>query len=253
MIRQVLTQVYTLTKTPESSYGSNHLGAGKKVIIEYSSPNIAKSFHVGHLRSTIIGAFLANLYKACGWEVISMNYLGDWGTQVRMNRFLLHASIADKKNTQFGMIATGYEKYGSQSELEKDAIKHLFDVYVKVSKEAEDDPSVKVEAAKWFKRMEDGDETALKNWRVWREMSAKKYEQEYERLNVKFDVYNGESMVGKESMDKALEKLDEMGLISDTEGAKLVDLEKWKLGKAVVRKKGKGKSLFPSISHSHSF
>ena len=153
------------------------------------------------------------------------------------------------------MIATGYEKYGSQSELEKDAIKHLFDVYVKVSKEAEDDPSVKVEAAKWFKRMEDGDETALKNWRVWREMSAKKYEQEYERLNVKFDVYNGESMVGKESMDKALEKLDEMGLISDTEGAKLVDLEKWKLGKAVVRKKGKEKSLFPSvsISHSHSF
>jgi len=224
MIRQVLTQVYTLTKTPESSYGSNHLGAGKKVIIEYSSPNIAKSFHVGHLRSTIIGAFLANLYKASGWEVISMNYLGDWGTQ-------------------FGMIATGYEKYGSQSELEKDAIKHLFDVYVKVSKEAEDDPSVKVEAAKWFKRMEDGDETALKNWRVWREMSAKKYEQEYERLNVKFDVYNGESMVGKESMDKALEKLDEMGLISDTEGAKLVDLEKWKLGKAVVRKKD-GTSIY---------
>ena len=137
------------------------------------------------------------------------------------------------------MIATGYEKYGSQSELEKDAIKHLFDVYVKVNKEAEADPSVKEEAAKWFKRMEDGDESALNNWRVWREMSVKKYEQEYERLNVKFDVYTGESMVGKESMDLALKKLDEMGLISDTNGAKLVDLEKWKLGKAVVRKKGR--------------
>jgi len=153
-----------------------------------------------------------------------MNYLGDWGTQ-------------------FGMIATGYEKYGSQSELEKDAIKHLFDVYVKVNKDAESDPSVKEEAAKWFKRMEDGDESALKNWRVWREMSVKKYEQEYERLNVKFDVYTGESMVGKESMDRALEKLNEMGLISDTEGAKLVDLEKWKLGKAVVRKKD-GTSIY---------
>ena len=82
MIRQVLTQVYTLTKTPESSYGSNHLGAGKKVIIEYSSPNIAQTFHVGHLRSTVVGAFLAKLYKTCGWEVISMNYLGDWGPQV---------------------------------------------------------------------------------------------------------------------------------------------------------------------------
>ena len=136
------------------------------------------------------------------------------------------------------MIATGYEKYGSQSELEKNAIKHLFDVYVKVNKDAESDPSVKVEAANWFKRMEDGDESALSNWRVWREMSVKKYEGEYERLNVKFDVYTGESMVGKESIDLALEKLDEMGLISETNGAKLVDLEKWKLGKAVVRKKG---------------
>ena len=152
------------------------------------------------------------------------------------------------------MIATGYEKYGSQSELEKDAIKHLFDVYVKVNKEAEADPSVKEEAANWFKRMEDGDESALNNWRVWREMSVKKYEQEYERLNVKFDVYTGESMVGKESMDLALKKLDEMGLISDTNGAKLVDLEKWKLGKAVVRKKGRKFSFcFPFIFLISSF
>ncbi|KAF8969255.1 hypothetical protein BDZ97DRAFT_1796798 [Flammula alnicola] len=227
MIREVLNQVHalshsTLSKQPE--YGSNESGQGKKVIIEYSSPNIAKSFHVGHLRSTIIGAFLANLYKACGWEVISMNYLGDWGTQ-------------------FGMIATGYEKYGSQEELEKDAIKHLFDVYVKVNRDAEADPNVKVEAAQWFKRMEDGDEAALKNWRVWREMSVKKYEQEYERLNVKFDVYTGESKVGKASMDKALAQLEEMGLISDSDGAKLVELEKWKLGKAVVRKKD-GTSIY---------
>jgi len=143
------------------------------------------------------------------------------------------------------MIATGYEKYGSQRDLESDAIKHLFDVYVKVNKDADTDPEVKVEAAKWFKRMEDGDEDALKNWRVWRKMSVKKYEQEYERLNVKFDVYTGESNVGKESMDKALTQLEEMGLISDSDGAKLVELEKWKLGKAVVRKKGVSCFLFP--------
>jgi arginyl-tRNA synthetase len=146
-----------------------------------------------------------------------MNYLGDWGTQ-------------------FGLIASGFEKYGSQAELEKDAIKHLYDVYVKVNNDAAADPNVKVEAAKWFKRMEDGDEEALKNWRVWRELSVKKYEEEYERLNVKFDVYTGESQVGKEWQDKALERLDQMGLISDANGAKLVDLEKWKLGKAVLRK-----------------
>lgn len=136
------------------------------------------------------------------------------------------------------MIASGFEKYGSQEELEKDAIKHLYQVYVKVNADAAADPSVKVEAAKWFKRMEDGDEEALKNWRLWRELSVKKYEEEYERLNVKFDVYTGESMVGKEWQDKALERLSEMGLISDSNGAKLVDLEKWKMGKAVLRKAG---------------
>lgn len=107
-----------------------------------------------------------------------------------------------------------------------------------MNQEADSDPNVKVEAAKWFKRMEDGDEDALKNWRVWREMSVKKYESEYDRLNVKFDIYVGESLVGKESMADSLIRLEEMGLVSEADGAKLVDLEKWKLGKAVVRKKG---------------
>jgi arginyl-tRNA synthetase len=141
------------------------------------------------------------------------------------------------------LIATGFEKYGSQEELENNAIKHLFDVYVKVNRDAESDPNVKVEAAQWFKRMEDGDESALKNWRVWREMSIRKYEGEYDRLNVKFDHYTGESQVGQEWMDKAVKRLDEMGLISDVDGAKIVDLEKWKMGKAVIRKKGE---LMPS-------
>ncbi|KAI5891270.1 arginyl-tRNA synthetase [Schizophyllum commune H4-8] len=227
MIRSVLEQVTDLThNTPskEPEYGRNELGKGKRLVIEYSSPNIAKSFHVGHLRSTIIGAFLANLYKAHGWDVVSLNYLGDWGTQ-------------------FGLIAVGFEKYGSQEELEKDAIKHLFDIYVKINKDAEADPEVKAEAAKWFKRMEDGDEEALKNWRVWRELSVKKYAEEYSRLNVHFDVYTGESKVSKKSMDDALERLEKMGLIDDHEGAKLVNLEAYKMGKAVVRKKD-GTSIY---------
>ncbi|TEB24284.1 arginyl-tRNA synthetase [Coprinellus micaceus] len=238
MIRAVLTQVHDLThvvpaqRAAESSstspvegiYGKNTSGAGKKVIVEYSSPNIAKNFHVGHLRSTIIGAFLANLYKTCGWEVINMNYLGDWGTQ-------------------FGMIASGYEKYGNQEALEADAIKHLFDIYVQVNKDAESDPTVKETAASWFKRMEDGDESALANWRIWRELSVKKYTEEYERLNVAFDVYTGESKVGKASIDTALARLEEMNLIEDSNGAKLINLEKYKLGKAVVRKKD-GTSIY---------
>jgi arginyl-tRNA synthetase len=150
---------------------------------------------------------------------------------------------------QFGLIAVGFEKYGSEEELQKDAIKHLFDVYVNINKDAESDPGVKAAAAAWFKRMEDGDEDALKNWRVWRELSVKKYAEEYERLNVHFDVYTGESKVGKKWQDFALERLNEMGLISDVEGAKLVDLEKWKLGKAVLRKKGASVLFVSSLSH----
>lgn len=136
------------------------------------------------------------------------------------------------------MIAVGYEKYGSQEELEKDAIKHLLSIYVKVNADAEKDPNVKIEAAKFFRRMEDGDETALANWRVWRELSIKKYAEEYERLNVRFDEYIGESLVGKEYQDKAIERLTELNLIEDHDGAKLVNLEKWKMGRAVLRKRG---------------
>ncbi|THU96227.1 arginyl-tRNA synthetase [Dendrothele bispora CBS 962.96] len=235
LVREVLTQVTSQTplgaseaqkadKDYHGTYGTNASGKGKTCIIEYSSPNIAKDFHVGHLRSTIIGAFLANVYKACGWNVVSMNYLGDWGTQ-------------------FGLISVGFERYGSQEELEKDAIKHLFEIYVKINKDAAEDPQVKVDAANFFKRMEDGDESALKNWRTWRELSVKKYEAEYDRLNVKFDAYIGESMVGKEWMDKAVERLNEMNLIDEVNGARLVNLEKWKMGKAVVRKKD-GTSIY---------
>jgi arginyl-tRNA synthetase len=136
------------------------------------------------------------------------------------------------------MIATGFEKYGSEEELQKDPIKHLFDIYVAINKEADDDPTVKASAAAWFKRMEDGDESALKNWRVWRELSVKKYEEEYARLNVKFDVYTGESQVGRVWMEKAVARMEELGLIEDVNGAKIVDLEKWNLAKAVLLKKG---------------
>jgi arginyl-tRNA synthetase len=147
LVRAVLTQVHELTyDTPSGApeYGTNTSGAGKKVIIEYSSPNIAKSFHVGHLRSTIIGAFLANLYKACGWEVVSMNYLGRLGHAGNVVRSLLHrATLFLTIFYQFGLIAVGFEKYGSEEELQKDAIKHLFDVYVNINKDAESDPGVK--------------------------------------------------------------------------------------------------------------
>ncbi|PIL23042.1 hypothetical protein GSI_14349 [Ganoderma sinense ZZ0214-1] len=227
LTRLILDQIHALTYDAESKqpeYGSNSLGEGKRVVIEYSSPNIAKSFHVGHLRSTIIGAFLANLYRACGWDVHSLNYLGDWGTQ-------------------FGLIASGFEKYGSQEALQQNAIQHLLEIYVKVNADAEQDPKVREDAAAWFKRMEDGDEEALRNWREWRELSIRKYEEEYARLNVRFDEYTGESKVSPKVMATALEKLQEKGLIEEDNGALRVNLEKYKLGKAVVRKRD-GTSIY---------
>ncbi|KAJ6523382.1 hypothetical protein B0H10DRAFT_2172137 [Mycena sp. CBHHK59/15] len=187
MICKVLNQL---------KYSSNNSGKGKKVIIEYSSPNIIKEFHLGHLQSTVIGAFLANLYKACGWEVILMNYLGDWGTQ-------------------FSLVATGYEKYGSQEEYNNDPLMHLYNVYIKVTRDVEADPKVK---------------------HGWRETSLKKYQEAYNWLNIKFEVYTGESNVNKESMEKALGQLEHMGLISDREGAREVDLKKWNLMAPIVRK-----------------
>ncbi|KAF8707351.1 Arginyl-tRNA synthetase, partial [Rhizoctonia solani] len=216
LMSQVLKQVDALTnhtedKTPQ--YGSNSSGAGKNIIIEYSSPNIAKQFHVGNLRSTIIGGFLTNVYKANGWNVTGMNYLGDWGKQ-------------------FGMIAVGFEKYGSEEALARDAIKHLYDVYVKINADATTDESVHDAARAYFKRMEDGDESALQNWRRWRDLSIEKYKEEYARLNIAFDVYSGESQVGADTIKVAVDRLKEMGLVSESKGAQVIDLEKFKLGKA---------------------
>ncbi|CAE6462815.1 unnamed protein product [Rhizoctonia solani] len=243
LTNKVLAQVDALTNHTEDKqpqYGSNSSGAGKTIIvgkqsqafsftlieirIEYSSPNIAKQFHVGNLRSTIIGGFLANVYKANGWNVLSMNYLGDWGKQ-------------------FGMIAVGFAKYGSEEALARDAIKHLYEVYVKINADAKDDESVHDAARAYFKQMEDGEESALQNWRRWRDLSIEKYKEEYARLNIAFDVYSGESQVEADTVKTSLDKLKEMGLISESKGAQVIDLEGFKLGKAVIQKQD-GTSLY---------
>ncbi|CAE6414557.1 unnamed protein product [Rhizoctonia solani] len=227
LMSKVLRQVDALTNHTEDKkpqYGSNSSGAGKTIIIEYSSPNIAKQFHVGNLRSTIIGGFLTNVYKANGWDVLGMNYLGDWGKQ-------------------FGMIAVGFAKYGSEEALARDAIKHLYEVYVKINADANEDDSVHDAARAYFKRMEDGDESALQNWRRWRDLSIEKYKEEYARLNIAFDVYSGESQVGADTLKTALDKLKGMGLVSESKGAQVIDLEKFKLGKAVIQKQD-GTSLY---------
>lgn len=202
-----------------SAYGTNKSGEGKKAIIEFSSPNIAKPFHAGHLRSTIIGAFLANLYEANGWYVERWNYLGDWGKQ-------------------FGLLAVAWEKFGDEAKLEEDAVKHLYDIYVQVNREADENPELHDKARAYFKSMEDGDEKALGLWKKFRDLSIKKYEETYARLNIHFDVYSGESQVKKENIAEALDKLRGADFVERAEnGALLIDLTKYKLEKAVIERK----------------
>ncbi|AQZ09257.1 YDR341C and MSR1 (YHR091C) [Zygosaccharomyces parabailii] len=212
--------------TRKEEYGACKFVENKKVLIEFSSPNIAKPFHAGHLRSTIIGGFLANLYEKCGWEVIRMNYLGDWGKQ-------------------FGVLAVGYERYGDEKQLAEDPINHLFQVYVRINKDIEtegdslpESESTDGKARQYFKRMEDGEPKALALWRKFRDLSIERYIGTYARLNIKYDVYSGESQVSKESMDKALKLYDEKNLVHMDRGAKLIDLTKFnkKLGKVIVQK-----------------
>lgn len=237
--------VLNAIQTNGEAYGRNHAIGLKdpkdpskgrqRIIIEFSSPNIAKPFHAGHLRGTIIGGFASKIYTDLGWDVIRMNYLGDWGKQ-------------------YGLLAVGFSKYGSEKELEADPINHLFQVYVKINqdmdaekkqlaqegKNGEEESQYNLEALKYFKRMEDGDEDALKLWNHFRDLSIHKYKEVYARLNIEFDVYSGESQVKKESLQEVGRKLKEGGISEESDGAMIVNFERHnakKLAKTVIFRK----------------
>ena len=205
----------------KENYGTNESGKGKKVIVEFSSPNIAKPFHAGHLRSTIIGAFLSNLHEACGWTVTRMNYLGDWGKQ-------------------FGLLAVGFEMFGSEEKLEEDPIQHLFEVYVKINAVAKEDDSINDNAREYFRKMEEGDEAAKKIWQHFRDLSITKYKETYARLNIVYDVYSGESQVQPETMERASQMLKERNISKVDNGAVIIDFAEHgskALGKTLIQKK----------------
>lgn len=198
-------------------YGNTMIGESKTVYVEYSSPNIAKPFHVGHLRSTIIGSFITKIHKKMGYTVVSENYLGDWGKQ-------------------YGLLALAFELYGDSENLKQEPIKHLFELYVRINKDAEEDPEIDERAKRYFKMMEDGDEEYLALWKTMRELSIEEYKKIYAQLNVEFDVYGGES----EHSQGVVEQLNvfrDQHITSIVDGgAEIVDLEQFKLGKAVLMK-----------------
>ena len=210
----------------------------KRIVIDFSSPNIAKEFHAGHLRSTIIGAFLANLYQNMGWDVVKVNYLGDWGKQ-------------------FGLLAVGWERFGSENSLRQNPLRHLLDVYarinalfrveeisVKAAKERGEDTAqmesqgIYGERNNFFKRMEDGEPGALAIWKCFRDISIERYIATYARLNTSFDEYSGESQVEPDSIKKVEAILAEKGILKEDKNALIVNFKDHgapKLGVAIIR------------------
>ncbi|KAL2082490.1 hypothetical protein ACEWY4_022308 [Coilia grayii] len=178
---------------------------GKRTLVEFSSPNIAKKFHAGHLRSTIIGNFISNLKAALGNDVIRVNYLGDWGMQ-------------------FGLLGAGYQRLGSQDKLRENPLQHLFDVYVQINREAENDETIQEDARKFFRLLEQGDEQSLLLWKQFRDITVEEYKRIYKRLGVHFDHYSGESFHQRMTQD-LLQRLKDQGLLKVTEkGTGVVDI-----------------------------
>nr|XP_017527184.2 probable arginine--tRNA ligase, mitochondrial isoform X1 [Manis javanica] len=210
--RELLTKtVLQQVMEDGSKYGlKSELFSGlppKKVVVEFSSPNVAKRFHVGHLRSTIIGNFIANLKEALGHQVTRINYLGDWGMQ-------------------FGLLGTGFQLFGYEEKLQSNPLQHLFEVYVQVNKEAADDKSIAELAHEFFQRLELGDTQALALWQKFRALSIEEYVRIYKRLGVHFDEYSGESFY-REKSQEVLQLLDSKGLLQKTiKGTAVVDLSR---------------------------
>lgn len=194
-----------LTEAQAPDYGSSDMGKGKTVLVEFSSPNIAKPFHIGHLFSTAVGNSLEKIYKYLGYSTVKINHLGDWGTQ-------------------FGKLISAYKRWGDRAVIEKDPINELLKIYVKFHEEAEKNPELEDEAREYFKALENGDEETTALWQYFRDVSLKEFNRVYDKLGVSFDSYAGESFYG-DKMQEVVDILGEKGLLTESEGARVVDLE----------------------------
>lgn len=200
----------------KENFGASDMGENKKVIVEYSSPNIAKPFHIGHIRTTVIGHAIANIYEYLGYDVITINHLGDYGTQ-------------------FGKLIVAFKSWGDAKEVEAEPIPALLKLYVKFHEEAEKNPELEDEARAWFKKLEEGNEEALKLWQWFRDESLKEFSRVYDMLGIEFDSYAGESFYS-DKMPRVLEMMEEKGLLQESKGADIVDLEPHGMPPALIRK-----------------
>ncbi|MGA9520557.1 MAG: arginine--tRNA ligase [Myxococcaceae bacterium] len=215
-------EVIAQVRAEAERYGASESGKGKTVVIDYSSPNIAKPIAFHHIRSTMIGSALAKLYRSQGWRVEGINYLGDWGKQ-------------------FGLVAVGFQEYGDPAR--KEDVAHLVEVYVKANARAEKEPEFDERARAFFKRMEDGDPEALQLWQEFRETSLRDFKTVYERLAVQFEHYEGESRYqGK--MDAIIDEIAKKPGVKESEGALIVDMPYAENEPPVLLKKSDGSTLY---------
>ena len=200
-------------------------GKGKTLVLDFSSPNIAKRFHLGHLGTTVIGNAVRNIYKFCGYKTVAINYLGDWGTQN-------------------GKQIVAYKKWSSREQLEREGIKELERIYVMFGKEAEKDPSLNAEARAAFHELESGNEEYLEIWKLFKDISLREYTQTYKRLGIEFDVWDGESFY-TDKMPAIVQELRDKELLKIDDGASIVDLSEYKMPPALILKSD-GSTLYPT-------
>ncbi len=218
-IEDVLKEVYE----KKEDFGKTNIGKGRKVIVEFSSVNIAKPFHIGHIRSTVIGSAINNIYKFLGFDTVSINHLGDYGTQ-------------------FGKLIVAYKLWGDKETIENNPIPELLRIYVKFHEVAEEKPELEDEARAWFLKLENNDEEAVQLWKWFRDISLKEFARVYKMLGIEFDSYAGESFYS-DKMPKVLTRMREKGVMKESDGAEIVDLESFGMPPALITKKD-GSSLY---------
>lgn len=219
LAKKVINQVLS----EKENYGKSEFGKGKTVVVEYSSPNIAKPFHIGHVRTTVIGNALSKIYQSQGYHVEKLNHLGDYGTQ-------------------FGKLIVAYKLWGDKQAVEKDPIKELLKLYIRFHDEAEAKPEMEDEAREWFTKLENGDQEAKDLWQWFRDESLKEFSRVYDLLDIDFDSYVGESFYS-DKMPAVIEELKEKNLLVESDGAMIVDLEDSKLPPALIQKRD-GSTLY---------
>ena len=222
--KEILVEEVLNEMSEDKEYGKSTIGNGKNIVIDYSAPNIAKPFHIGHLRSTVIGAALYKIYKYLGYNVTGINHLGDYGTQ-------------------FGKLIEGYKLWGNEYNIEENPIDELTKIYIRINQACKEDENVLENCRNNFKKLEDGDKYCVEIWQKFRELSLKEFQKVYDILGSKFDSWNGEAFYS-DKMPEVIEILNKTGKLVESEGAKIIDLEDKGINTPCIIEKSNGSSTY---------